>query len=225
MDNIDVTSVLNTIAGVLISLLIFAGVSFLFSLISFSVLKRHPKTYIFANLPVIIYPYAYLLVALLAGQGAAVTGQSGIIDFILPIALVLLFLLIHPMCLATVIVNFRAAHMNIIPPDKLANGILLVKLIHVPAFILHFILGSLGVLASVWGLGIIMFAVVIDLLTVIGSGTYTVAAITGLCRQNVINRWTGVLFGILSYIYCVDVAAAIVLKVIVNKKLNSEDEQ
>lgn len=144
-------------------------------------------------------------------------------DFVLPVALVLLFLLIHPMCLAAVIVNFRAARRDIIPPRKFANGILLVKLIHIPAFILHFMMGSLGVLASVWGLGIIMFAVLIDLLTVICSGTYTVAAITGLCRQNVINKWTGVLFGILSYIYCVDVAAAIVLRVIVKNKLKETE--
>lgn len=37
MDNNDIASIFNSIVGVLISLLIFAGVSFLFSLISFSV--------------------------------------------------------------------------------------------------------------------------------------------------------------------------------------------
>lgn len=216
MEN-DITSVFSSVTGILIGVLIFAGVSFVFSLISYSILKKYPRTYFFSFFPVIIYPYAYIIVSLLLGM---VSEKN--MDFVLPVTLVLLFLLIHPMCLASAIVTFRAGRNNIIPANKLANGILLVKLIHIPAFILHFILGSFGVLASVWGIGIIMFAVLIDLFTIIVSGTYSVTAITGLYKQNSVSKPAAIIFAVLSYIYCVDVIAAIVLRVIVSQTNKSK---
>ncbi len=89
-----------------------------------------------------------------------------------------------------------------------ANKLLmLVKLWQIPAYVFNFLLGCLGVLLSVWGIGIIFLVVAID---------YASIALTGLasvgCSLSMKKAHESVLYiftGIGMFVFCLDVALAV----------------
>ena len=87
--------------------------------------------------------------------------------------------------------------------------VMIIKLVQIPAYILHFLLGALGCLASVWGIGIIAWAVLIDLLTIAQSGVFGICAYTNGAAKKELPIWMGVVFSMLSFIYCIDVVISV----------------
>lgn len=90
---------------------------------------------------------------------------------------------------------------------------LIVKAVQIPAYIFHFILGLAGFVASVWGIGFIMFAVIIDFMTIILTGVFAVGCNIKICRQGVISKGTAVVTSIFSFVYCTDLIIAVILLV------------
>lgn len=88
---------------------------------------------------------------------------------------------------------------------------LIVKAVQIPAYIFHFLLGLTGLAASVWGIGFIMFAVIIDLMTIILTGIFAIGCNIKICRQGVISKGTAVVTGIFSFVYCIDLVIAVIL--------------
>ena len=172
-------------------------------------IKKNPKLYVPFNLIIYIYPYIYMIliaVALMIENGEVVF--SGFI----------IAVIIHPVILATLIADGIINAHKMVPAKNLATINMVIKLVHIPAFILHFIIGIFSSLLSVWGLGFLIAVVVIDLFTIIISGTQSVMAIISLCKQKTIPKWMAITCAIFSYIYCIDVAIAIFL----NAKVRSE---
>lgn len=200
----------------LIPILILAAITAVFVLIFSKIIKKHPKFYTWMNLPVIIYPYVYM-VTLLESILAEYAELS-------ELAMIILFgtiFVIHPLAWAALIIDFKQIKSGNILPKSLANSTLLAKTIQIPAYIIHFIIGAFGSLASVWGIGFVLFAIIIDLLTIILSGIMSLANVINLRKQKVISLINAILVGVASFIYCIDVVAAIYLKIIVSKKLKT----
>lgn len=103
------------------------------------------------------------------------------------------------------------------PPRKAAILNLVVKAVQIPAYLFHFLLGMLGTVASVWGIGIVAFAVLIDLFTIGLTGIHAIGCVVKTCKGGAIGKGAAVLMSIGSFIYCVDLIVAIVLVVISSK--------
>ena len=178
------------------------------------VVKKHPKLYAVFNLPVTLYPYAYMIsLIILFIISKLIDDGYNVPEFLFivtnPIALALI---IHPLVLASLIMDFRVA--KIMNYKKQATLSMVNKLVHIPAFVFHFILGLFGSLASVWGIGFVLFAVTVDLMTIIISGTFSLASNIGLYKQKQLSLPVTVVAAVTSYIYCVDVISVVAVKLI-----------
>lgn len=157
-------------------------------------------------LPLIFYPYLYMVVLALA---IALPDQSyGEYSSIL-------FLVATVVCnlytLCAIIYNIVCASKGIYSARHLAKLNMLAKFIQIPAYCFHFVLGMIGSLASVWGIGFVMWAIFIDVLTIVVSGTNGISAVVGCYKDGIFSKKSSIVFGILNYIFCIDVIAAIIL--------------
>ncbi len=94
---------------------------------------------------------------------------------------------------------------------ELARENITVKLIHVPAYIFHFALGIVGLMMSVWGIGLIMWAIMVDFVAIALSGTIGLSAALRCKRECLLTAKAAIACALLSFIFCADVAAAVVL--------------
>lgn len=178
------------------------GISFAFT----PLLRKHPKLYVPLNLPITLYPYGYMIT--IAFIFLTDYDFNGAVPYIVILAL-------HPIIWALLIMNFRT--MNVVNLKSVATLNMVNKLVHIPAYIFHFILGAFGSILSIWGIGFVLFAVIIDLMTIAISGTFSLAATIALYKQKKISLPLAIFAGIASYIYCVDVVAVIIVKIAASK--------
>lgn len=174
--------------------------------ISYFVIKKFPKTYWIFNHVLILYPYYYMLVIavplILNGGMEGFDGESAFVGEIL-------VFLVNPISLGVLVADFVTNAKGHVPPEKLAKLNMIIKLVHIPAYIIHFVLGALGTLASIWGIGFILWAVIIDLITIALSGTHMLTCVISIIKKKAANTAISVVAAILSYIYCIDVVVAI----------------
>ena len=98
---------------------------------------------------------------------------------------------------------------------------LIIKGIQIPAYIMHFILGFIGLAMSVWGIGIILWAILIDLLTILLTGISSIGCSIRMRKEGILSTAAAILMGIGCFIYCVDVVIAIVYVVKARKNRHS----
>lgn len=157
-------------------------------------------------LPLIIYPYAYLLYFILLFKISEINKELG---DILSAGFLILLIGYNVITLITIIVN-------IISTVKKGNATeaakvnIAVKYLHIPAYIFHFLMGTAGMLMSVWGIGFIMIAVIVDILTIFLSGLNALSCSIKLRKDGKLKKGTSILLSIGSFIYCVDLAVAII---------------
>jgi len=106
-------------------------------------------------------------------------------------------------------------------PERGVMASMIIKVAQIPIYIFHFIVGVMGLFMSVWGIGFILFAIIIDLFTIAVSGTFLLAGIIGLYRKEKISKKEMILYGIASYVYCVDVVISIYICIKVNNIKNN----
>lgn len=159
-------------------------------------------------LPVMIFPYAYLIfigisLAVVSELHALIMYAGGAFIVLSPISAVYSAV----MTAKGDITSDRAAAVN-----------LTVKGVQIPAYIFHFLIGAAGTVMSVWGIGLIMLAVVIDISSIILTGIYSVGCAVRFKRENVLTGGYAALFGICSFLFCIDIAAAVIMAVKARKK-------
>ena len=174
--------------------------------LSYFVIKKHPKTYWIFNQFLVLYPYYYMSIIiaqlLIMGNTDSFSGEDAFIGEIV-------MFLVNPICLGVLVSDFVTNAKGHVPPEKLAKLNMIIKLVHIPAYIIHFILGALGSLASVWGIGFVLWAIIIDLITIALSGTHMLSCVIGIIKQKGANTAISVGAAVLSYIYCIDVLVGI----------------
>ncbi len=174
--------------------------------LSYFVIKKHPKTYWIFNHFLILYPYYYMSIIiaqlLIMGNTDSFSGADAFVGEIV-------MFLVNPICLGVLVSDFVTNAKGHVPPEKLAKLNMIIKLVHIPAYIIHFVLGMLGTLASIWGIGFVLWAIIIDLITIALSGTHMLSCVIGIIKQKGANTAIYVVAAVLSYIYCIDVLVAI----------------
>lgn len=162
-------------------------------------------------LPLLLYPYIYMLALfgyfflVMKIDGSARMQSYGLL-FLLCFAVVCnLYVLI------AVIVMLVRAVKGKYSAKELAKMNFLIKLIQVPAYLIHFLLGCLGVLASVWGIGIVFWAVLIDIITISLTGFNGIGACVQSYREKKVGKGGAILFAIMNFLFCVDVIGSLVL--------------
>ena len=188
--------------------------------LSYFVIKKHPKTYWIFNHFLILYPYYYMSIIiaqlLIMGNTDNFSGEDAFVGEIV-------MFLVNPICLGVLVSDFVTNAKGHVPPEKLAKLNMIIKLVHIPAYIIHFVLGMLGTLASIWGIGFVLWAIIIDLITIALSGTHMLSCVIGIIKQKGANTAISVVAAVLSYIYCIDVLVAILYYVYIrNRKPASE---
>ncbi len=145
-------------------------------------------------IPLILYPYAYWLWIICEQE--------------------------MPLIIATLIYNIYVLVISIyypvsvirkkIPTHDAAKANLLIKGLQIPAYLFHFLMGIAGVaIGPIFGIPLILMAVVIDWLTIMLSGISSIGCHVQMKREGLIS--TGKAFWMLigSFVYCVDVFIAI----------------
>lgn len=159
-------------------------------------------------LPLILYPYAYLLLFLtffLAGDAFEWIEHNITENFV-----IILIQAYHIIVLIDAIYGAVGVARSDDTPKQAAHMNLLIKGLHIPAYIFHFILGLAGCVMSIWGIGFIVFAIVIDVLTIAFTGIHAMGCMIKLKKSGVLSTVKTVFAVIGSFIFCVDVVIAIV---------------
>jgi len=157
-------------------------------------------------IPVIIYPYIYVLILAIFLLFAGILPED-YTDVAL-IGLLIVAVIYNLYSFIIVIVNaVQAARMNLI-----------IKCVQIPAYIMHFILGFIGLAMSVWGIGFLLWAVLIDLLTILLTGISSIGCSVRMRKEGLVSLPGAIFMGVGCFIYCVDVVIAIVYVVKARKK-------
>src|SRR5574344_2519601 len=118
-------------------------------------------------IPVMLYPYAYIIPLLtLFLTPAENDNMAKVYVFVFLYAIVL-----HIAVLALVIYNaiITANGKKYTAADG-AKINMITKCVQIPAYIFHFCLGCIGLGMSIWGIAVIGFAVIVDLLSILMTG-------------------------------------------------------
>ncbi|MGN0691768.1 MAG: hypothetical protein ACI4K7_05430 [Oscillospiraceae bacterium] len=168
-------------------------------------------------LPVGLFPYGGLIFGLIYSSASVILPEaaSEICSVILSV-LMACFYISCPVC-AVIWAVFAAK--GRVSPYEAAKSVLIVKAVHIPAYVFNFAAAFLGVfvgaLASVWGIGIaavsIGLAFAADVCTIALTGICSAGELINIYKGGVIPKKYAVISGILSFIFCADVVTAVVL--------------
>lgn len=154
---------------------------------------------------IMLYPYIFLFVALYTFLVSKYLPDSvsRFIIFFLPGAFGF-------MAFIATVMNFIKTLKGETVALNLARSNKVIKLVHIPFYILMFLLGCLGLVMSIWGIGLIIGAVVIDLFTIFFSGTVGMCAAIKSYKEAKLTKSEAFSYAVCSYIYCIDVFAAVI---------------
>lgn len=93
---------------------------------------------------------------------------------------------------------------------------LVLKIVHIPAYIVIFLLGVLFTL-SIWGIIFVVVFVLTDIAAIIMTGMYGAAAAFRCRAQGLIGTGEAIALGVCQFIFCIDVASIIVQCVLIRK--------
>jgi len=162
-------------------------------------------------LPMILYPYAYLIIMLI--YIPIFSEKEYAFNILLVVGIIYnLYSLIIAIINAVQTAKgrytaYQAAKMNWI-----------IKGVQIPAYMFHFLVGMVGALMSVWGIGFVFWAILIDVLTIALTGINAMGCCMKLYKEGIISEGKTVLSILCSFIFCIDVAVAIILYAKVKRK-------
>lgn len=166
-------------------------------------MKNQVKEYI-KMMPLIVYPYIYLVFLLLISISLYNSSEAA---YYICVAVAVIY---NILTLVTAVMYSVNTAMGKRTAYQAAKMIFAVKALQIPAYIFHFMVGLAGSVMSVWGIGLILWAVLIDVLTIALTGTAAVGLCILMCKEKKISKGRAVLQAVSGYIFCVDVIAAII---------------
>ncbi len=167
-------------------------------------------------IPVIIYPYIYVVILAVFLMFMNVLPSDDSDAAMLGLLIVAVIYNLYSFVI--VIVNAVQCARGKMTAKQSARMNLIIKGIQIPAYIMHFILGFIGLALSVWGIGFILWAILIDLLTILLTGISSIGCSIRMRKEGLLSTAAAILMGIGCFIYCVDVVIAIVYVVKARKK-------
>lgn len=170
-------------------------------------------------IPVILYPYIYVFI--LAGFLMFMSSLPEDYNDAAMFGLLIVAVIYNLYSLVIVIVNAVQGARGKVTARQAARMNLIIKGIQIPAYIMHFILGFMGLALSVWGIGFILWAILIDLLTILLTGISSIGCSIRMRKEGLLSTAAAILMGIGCFVYCVDVVIAIAYVVIARKRKNA----
>ena len=101
---------------------------------------------------------------------------------------------------------------------ELTKMTMIFKLVQIPAFLFHFLIGAMGLLMSVWGIGFIMLAILMDVLSIFLTGMVGIGAAIACAKQKALSKGGAVIYAILNFIFCVDVVSSIIYFIVIRQR-------
>lgn len=178
-------------------------------------LKKYRKL-----IPLILYPYAYLLVILFYISIVYPISSSGYKEFNNAMDMVVRVI---GVIYNVYVVGFCVFHSVLIvrrevPARDAAWMNLIVKVAHIPAYCFHFIMMSFGALMSVWGIGFVMLALIVNVLTIALSGICAIGCAVRMKKEGLLSTGKAVCSQIGSFIIGIDIVVAIVYIIVSRRK-------
>ena len=119
--------------------------------------------------------------------------------------------------LASCIMNLVFALKERVDAEKLALIAMLVKIVHIPAYVLFFVIGAGGIML-VQFLAITILLFLFDCITIGFSGTLSLVGILRARSEGRLNNSEALIGAVCSFVFCIDVVAAIVIYLCVRKR-------
>lgn len=157
-------------------------------------------------LPAAIFPYCVLFVMYCVFSGFLI--DSLFEEQFFPLLLCLCVIWVLGLFLTALFLAVDARRKT--PALTLARINMLVKLAHIPAYVVIFILG-LSMMLTLFTMGISILLVVFDVMAIALSGLAGLVAVRRCRLQGLCSRRFAVLHGILQFVFCADVVSAIVV--------------
>lgn len=167
-------------------------------------------------IPVIIYPYIYVVILAVFLMFLSVLPSD--FNDAASLGLLIVAVIYNLYSFIVVIVNAVQGARGKMTAIQSARMNLIIKGVQIPAYIMHFILGFIGLAMSVWGIGIVFWALFIDLLTILLTGISSIGCSIRMRKEGILSTIAAIFMGIGCFIYCVDVVIAIVYMVKARKK-------
>lgn len=95
---------------------------------------------------------------------------------------------------------------------QLAKTVMLVKLLQIPAYIAIFAVGMLC-LATIFTVFLSVLLLIVDVMTILLSGLIGVSSVKNCYSDGVISYKESIIFGLLQFVFCIDVVISIVVYV------------
>lgn len=164
-------------------------------------------------LPILLYPYLYMIIVSVSPviADAVPESVSSYLNIYNPITAFVMTVIVHVLVILSHITFIANAVKGNYSSKDLALLTAICKLVHIPAFILHFLLGALGLFASIWGIGFIAWAIVIDILTILQTGIMSITTAVRCAKEKVFSTTYSAIFSVLGFIYCIDVVSSILV--------------
>lgn len=176
-------------------------------------------------LPLILFPYAYLIFLFFVSSIGKLIKEGTTVEVEIFSKLGLIAVVLYNLWVLILSLWSAIGGLKRYTPAEAVKMNLAVKGWQIPAYLFHFLLGAFGTLASVWGIGFVAFAIIIDLVTIFLSGLFAVGCVRRLKKEGVLSSETAFLAGLGSFIYCVDVIAAIALVRLCKEKFPQEESK
>lgn len=168
-------------------------------------------------IPVMVYPYAYLIPLLVLFLTPAEGDNMGNVYLFVFAYAIVIHLVVFGMAIYNAIVTANGKTYDSFTDAKI-NAI--TKSVQIPAYIFHFCLGCLGLTMSVWGIGVILFAVVVDLLSILTTGISSIGTHVRMAKEKYVSKGIAWLLGIGSFLYCIDVGIAFLDLLLIKKPIS-----
>ena len=94
---------------------------------------------------------------------------------------------------------------------------MLVKLLHIPAYIMLFVVG-LGGMLMVKLIAVTLFVVIFDWLLMFLSGVLTLPTYIKALKGHIITGFEAIILSVFSFIFCIDILFAVVAYILISKR-------
>ena len=86
---------------------------------------------------------------------------------------------------------------------------LVLKYIQIPGYTINFVIGFIGLCMGLWGIGIVLFILIVDAISIALTGIVSIGCMIKLKKEGALTTSQMIIYTIFSFIYCLDILFAI----------------
>lgn len=176
--------------------------------------QSHPniKKYLLM-MPVILYPYMYIVFIVLYFTAYRINSEpnSQVVYFIALIVSTILYNLYS--IIAVIVFTVKTARGKQ-PVAHVSLIILIMKIIHLPSYLFHIMMIFFSALLSVWGVGFMLFALIILLCTMFLSGLCSIGCSIRIFREKTLSLPLTILTALCLSVPILDVTTSLAYAII-----------